>query len=183
MRRQTVLLAAASPIDRPANYGMLELRACKTVLAEARGMRVVVCESASIDGLRRALLMHSPVLVHLAAHADDGCVFLEDEEGYADAIAHEHLAAVLLAHHPPLEHVVATVCRSLALVERLADGGVTACGLRGRETAAGSVEFSRGLHEAVAAKRTFEFAVGEGLRRAALRGHRLNVEYRAPRPT
>ena len=179
MHRRT-LLAAATPTDRPATRGMLELRVIKDSIARSRRTRAVVLESTSIDGLRRLMLSCSPHLVHLIAHgSEDGLVF-EDEHGYAQIVAHEHLAAVLLAHHPPLEHAVFSACYSTQLARMLALGGVAAVGLRGRATAAAAVEFSRGLHDALGTKRSFEFAVGEGLRTVAVHGHALSVELHVP---
>ncbi|NJK31699.1 MAG: hypothetical protein HC927_04380 [Deltaproteobacteria bacterium] len=86
------------------------------------------------------------------------------------------MAQLLLAHHPPLREVVLSACHSEYFARQLAMGGLAAVGLRGVGHAEAVVEFSRGLYDAIVAKRSFDFAVAEGLRAVGLHGHSLAVE-------
>ena len=171
-----LLIAAAMPIDWPPTLAALEIRVIKGVTVRTRRLRVRVCESTTIDALRRELLERPCTMLHLIAHGTADAVIFEDEGGRGYPVDHEDLARLLLAHHPPLRYVVANVCHSDVLVQQLDVGGIAAIGMRGFGHAHGAIEFSRGMYDALVARRSFAFAVEEGLRTCMLHGHALAVE-------
>lgn len=178
--RRKLLVISAAPLDQPTTRGLSEIHAIKAAHAPHRHLRIDVVESANIDGFRRALLRHSPTFIHIIMHGNDQGLMFEDELGYARLITHDHLASFFLAHRP--RFVMLSACHSTTLAAKLAEGGVAALGFRGAVTAAAALEFARGLHDALAARRSLEFAVEEGRRTAIVHGHVLQAELHLPGP-
>lgn len=176
--RLDLLVVSASPSDHPTTRGLVEIHAIKAAHARHRRVRIDVLESTNIDRLRRTLLQRSPTFIQFIMHGNASGLVFEDALGYAHTIAHEHVAAFLRAHRPML--VILSACHSAPLAATLASAGIAAIGYRGAVTAAAALEFSRGLHDALAARRSLEFACGEGARTVAVHGHALFPELHRP---
>jgi len=115
--------------------------------------------AVTVDDLRRALLDDGYEVLHFSGHGDFDSLLFETEQGKKLDSPIDAIAA-LVEHHPSIKCVILNACNSIAsLTKPLADITV---GMDNTVDDAAAIEFSRGFYDAVAAGKSYEFAVKEG---------------------
>jgi NTP pyrophosphatase (non-canonical NTP hydrolase) len=168
-----VLVVFANPRGTSALKLGQEDRAIRDAVQRGKARDSITLEirhAATIDDLRRALLDDGYQVLHFSGHGNVDSLLFETEQGRKLASPLDAIAA-LIEHHSSIECVILNACDSLAaIIEPLADYTV---GMGSTVDDAAAIEFSRGFYDAVAAGKSYEFAVEEG--KLACQGKKLDL--------
>jgi CHAT domain-containing protein len=126
--------------------------------------------ATTVDDLRRELLSDDYEVLHFSGHGDFDTLLFENEAGKKLESPLDAIAA-LVEHHPSIKCVILNACNSVAAITKpLADITV---GMDEAVDDAAAIEFSRGFYDAVAAGKSYEYAVQEG--QIACRAKNLDI--------
>jgi NTP pyrophosphatase (non-canonical NTP hydrolase) len=118
-----------------------------------------VRHATTVDDLRRALLDDSYEILHFSGHGDFDSLLFEDDQGKRLESPLEAIGA-LVAHHPSVKCVILNACNSLASISRpIAE---TTIGMDSSVEDEAAIQFTQGFYDAIAAGKSYDFAVREG---------------------
>jgi len=118
-----------------------------------------VRHASTVDDLRHALLDDGYEVLHFSGHGDFGALLFEDSQGKRLEAPLDAIGA-LAAHHPSIKCVILNACNSVvALVKPMADFTI---GMDGSVDDAAAIQFAQGFYDAIAAGKSYEFAINEG---------------------
>jgi hypothetical protein len=152
--------------SNPAETQPLRLQSEERVIREAIQMlnakdkvNLTTLAAATVDDLRRQLLVEDYQIVHFSGHGEPGAVIFETAEGGAVRSPLDALAE-LLAHYPSVQCVLLNSCYSVAELRPIAPFTI---GMEKPIDDQAAIEFARGFYDAIAAGRAFQFAAEQGL--------------------
>lgn len=116
-----------------------------------------------IDDLRRALLDHSPQVVHFSGHGDgtDG-IALEDNSGHAQLVSTESLSNLFKLFKDTVECVLLSACYSEAQAEAIYQHINCVIGMKCAITDQAAIHFSKAFYDTLGAGRSYEEAFDFG---------------------
>jgi NTP pyrophosphatase (non-canonical NTP hydrolase) len=169
-----VLFVTCSPSDEDRLRVDMEqravLEAVKTGESEGK-ILLKTLPAATVDDLRRALLVNSFDIVHFSGHGDTDWLLFETAEGKSSP-APLSAVADLIGRHPSIRCVLLNACQSVrTLSEPISPLTV---GMDSSITDDAAIEFTRGFYEALAAGHPIRFAIKEGIGAVELKG--LNAD-------
>lgn len=184
-------------ISHPADVEPLNLEAERRALEAigGRDVEISVLETATVDGLRRALQLQAPPVLHFMGHGlmdpvtGQGSLLFETEDGSSDPVDARTLASLLAGAGTP-QLVVLNACDTgrfepsgdpfgsvAAALVRAGVSAVVATQLPISDEAA--IAFSEALYEQITAGEPLETAVAAG-RRAVFGRHPSSPEWAIP---
>jgi len=115
--------------------------------------------ATTVDDLRHALLDDSYQVLHFGGHGEFDTLLFEDERSNVVKSPMEAIIS-LVDHHPSIQCVVLNACNSAAgLHTAIADFTIGMDQTVGDDAA---IQFAQGFYDAVAAGKSYEFAIEEG---------------------
>jgi CHAT domain len=132
-----------------------------------------VRHAATVDDLRRALLDDEYEILHFSGHGGPGALLFEDVGGDSQGSPLEAIES-LVRHHPSIKCVVLNACESVAALKSpIADMTI---GMDAAVDDEAAIQFAEGFYDAVAAGKSYEFAVNEGEIACAAKGLTLPLK-------
>jgi hypothetical protein len=132
-------------------------------LSARRNYILKVCQAATVDHARRALLDTPCEVVHFGGHGTPHGLVLEDQRGFPQPVRAEALAEWLSRYVPPVQTVLLNVCYSGRYSEMLARLRIPwIIASPGELKDRPAIEFAKGFYDALAADRGVQFAFREG---------------------
>jgi hypothetical protein len=129
--------------------------------------------ATTIDDLRHELLNDAYEILHFSGHGDLDALLFENDKG-KKLNAPLNAISSLVGHHPSIKCVILNACDSVAAVSTpIADVTV---GMDSSVNNAAAIEFSRGFYDAVAAGKSYEFAIKEGQIACETKGLKLPLK-------
>lgn len=151
--KQTILYLAASPRDMEPLRSDLEMRKVQERMQLARHSDRYGIEyrpAARLVDVTQALLDFEPQVVHFSGHGqDDGCLFLEDENGFSKAATPEGLAGLFGQHKSAIQCVIVNACHSLRLATAMARHIRYVVGMRCEIGDEAAIIFSVGFYQGI----------------------------------
>lgn len=136
-------------------------------------IRLEIRHATTIDDLRHELLNDTYEILHFSGHGDLDALLFEDDKG-KKLNAPLNAISSLVGHHPSIKCVILNACDSVAAVSTpIADVTV---GMDSSVNNAAAIEFSRGFYDAVAAGKSYEFAIKEGQIACETKGLKLPLK-------
>jgi NTP pyrophosphatase (non-canonical NTP hydrolase) len=160
--KRRVLVVFANPRGTTALKLSQEDRAIREAIQRGKSRDSITLEirhATTIDDLRRALLDDGYQVLHFSGHGSFDSLLFENEQGKKVDSPIDAVAA-LIAHHPSIECVILNACNSVAAITKPL--AAITVGMDNAVDDAAAIEFSRGFYDAVAAGKSYEFAVKEG---------------------
>ncbi|HEX6911330.1 MAG TPA: CHAT domain-containing protein [Longimicrobium sp.] len=168
--RLKVLFLAADPFRSGARLELgEEMRAIDEAIqrGSARGSVELVSHFATrTRDLQYALLRHEPHVVHFAGHgAEQGAIYLGDENGQPRAVGKEALGRLFCILDGEVRAVVLNGCHTLAVAEEVSQAVDFAVGTRRRISDGAAIGFAAAFYTALAfgrgVRQAFDLAVNQ----------------------
>jgi len=157
-----VLLVFANPQGTPRLGLSQEDRVIRQALQRGKARDYVSLEvrhATTVDDLRHALLDDGYEVLHFSGHGGVDVLLFEDSQGKHLDAPLEAIAA-LVAHHPSIKCVVLSACNSVAaLIKPVADVTI---GMDSSVDDDAAIQFAQGFYDAIAAGKSYDFAINEG---------------------
>lgn len=134
-------------------------------------IEIDVRHATTIHDLRRAMLDKDYKIVHISGHGTGSGLVLEDELGGKYVVPQTGLASLFKTYSYPsgkLECVILNACYSITQGEMISLEIPFTIAMEGAISDDAAIEFSRGFYDAVGARKSLEFAYGEGCRSVEL---------------
>jgi NTP pyrophosphatase (non-canonical NTP hydrolase) len=176
-----ILFVAANPIGTSQLRVQSEERAIKEAikLSNAGGrITLTTLVAATVDDLRRELLQQEYQILHFSGHGEPGALIFETTEGGA-VVSPLGALAQLLAQYPSTQCVLLNSCHSLSELQSVAPYTI---GMENPIDDDAAIEFARGFYDSIAAGRSFEFAVDQGLVTVNMKQSQKNFPVRLLKP-
>jgi NTP pyrophosphatase (non-canonical NTP hydrolase) len=168
--KRRILFVGAPPREQDVIRVNEELGAIQDSVQRSRyreSLDLTAINAATPDSLRRALLNNTFDIVHLAGHGDSDSFLLHGLDGRGSPMSLASLHE-LIGRHSTVRCVLLNSCHSASsLAEPLAPLTV---GMDDSIADESAIEFSRGFYDAIGAGKDLEFAVGEGISAAEMKG-------------
>ena len=157
-----VLLVFANPAGTPQLRLSQEDRVIRQALQRGKARDYVSLEvrhATTVDDLRHALLDDGYEVLHFSGHGSFDVLLFEDSQGKKLDAPLEAIGA-LVAHHPSIKCVILNACDSVAALSKpVADVTI---GMDSSVDDDAAVQFAQGFYDAVAAGKSYDFAINEG---------------------
>lgn len=162
-----ILFLSAIPTDTDRLRLDREVREIETALerARCRGQFEMIHKCAvRVDDLRRALLDHTPQIVHFSGHGagEKGLVF-ENDAGKMKLVRAESLARLFKSFAQDIQCVFLNACFSEIQADAIAQHIDYVIGMNQEMKDQAAIEFAKGFYDALAARRSIEDAFEIGL--------------------
>jgi len=162
-----ILFLSAVPTDTDRLRLDREVREIETALERSKSRRqfemVHKC-AVRVDDLRRALLDHTPQIVHFSGHGagEEGLVF-ESDAGKMKLVKAESLARLFKSFAQDIHCVFLNACFSEIQADAIAQHIDYVIGMNQEMKDQAAIEFAKGFYDALAAGRSIEDAFEIGL--------------------
>lgn len=168
-----VLVLASSPVDQARLRLDKEVREIREGLKrsnERDSFELIPWFAAKISDLRRALLDHTPQIVHFAGHGDEDGILVEGDNGRGVQVPFDALADLFGLCREHVECVVLNACRSDVQAEAIAEHIPYVIGMSAGINDCAAIEFAVGFYDALGAGRQIEEAFQFAKNAVALQG-------------
>ncbi len=171
---KTILILAANPTNTTKLRLDEEVRSIEEGLQRAsrrEQFKLVKKGAVRPEDLRRALLDHSPTIVHFCGHGteDEGLVF-EDNTGRTQLVSTESLARLFKLFENTIECVLLNACYSEQQAMAIYRNIDCVIGMRKAVGDRAAIEFAVGFYDAISAGRSYEDAFEFGCTSIDLEG-------------
>lgn len=161
-----ILILSANPINTSKLRLDEEVREIQSALERSRhkeDFELIPRLAVRIDDLRRALLDHSPQIVHFSGHGDgtDGIV-LEDNSGHSQLVSTESLSNLFKLFRDTVECVLLNACYSETQAEAIYQHISCVIGMKSAITDIAAIHFSKAFYDTLGAGRSYEDAFDFG---------------------
>jgi len=171
-----VLLVCANPKGTAKLQLTQEDRIIRQALQRGKARDYVSLEvrhASTVDDLRHALLDDGYEVLHFSGHGDVDALLFEDSQGKRLEAPLDAIGA-LVAHHLSIKCVILNACNSVvALAKPLADFTI---GMDSSVDDAAAIQFAQGFYDAIAAGKSYEFAISEGELACETKGLKLPLK-------
>jgi hypothetical protein len=153
-----------------------EDRAIRQAIQRGRARDFISLEvrhATTVDDLRHALLDDGYEVLHFSGHGESDVLVFENAAGNVQTSPVDAIAS-LVEHHPSIKCVILNACKSLsAITKSIADITV---GMEKAVDDEAAIQFAQGFYDAVAAGKTYEFAIEEGKVACEMKGFALPLK-------
>jgi hypothetical protein len=161
-----ILILSANPVNTSKLRLDEEVREIQSALERSRHreeFELIPRLAVRIDDLRRALLDHSPQVVHFSGHGDgtDG-IALEDNSGYVQLVSTEALSNLFKLFKDTVECVLLNACYSETQAEAIYQHINCVIGMKRAITDKAAIHFSKAFYDTLGAGRSYEDAFDFG---------------------
>ncbi|MBW4430686.1 MAG: CHAT domain-containing protein [Pelatocladus maniniholoensis HA4357-MV3] len=161
-----ILILSANPVNTSKLRLDEEVREIQSALERSRHreeFELIPRLAVRIDDLRRALLDHSPQVVHFSGHGDetDG-IALEDNSGHAQLVSTESLSNLFKLFKDTVECVLLNACYSETQAEAIYQHINCVIGMKRAITDIAAIHFSKAFYDTLGAGRSYEEAFDFG---------------------
>lgn len=169
-----ILIFAANPTDTSKLRLDEEVREIQSAhrLAKNREEIEITSEWAvRVDDFRRALLYHTPNIVHFSGHGtgDDG-LLLENEQGQKQLVSSESLAGLFKLFQKDVECVVLNACYSEVQAQAIHQHINCVIGMNHKIGDKAAIKFATGFYDALSSGRNYQDSFDFGCNAIATRG-------------
>lgn len=161
-----ILVLSANPVNTSKLRLDEEVREIQSALERSRHreeFELIPRMAVRIDDLRRALLDHSPQVVHFSGHGDgtDG-IALEDNSGHTQLVSTESLSNLFKLFRDTVECVLLNACYSETQAEAIYQHINCVIGMESSITDIAAIHFSKAFYDTLGAGRSYEDAFDFG---------------------
>ncbi|MDV7391179.1 CHAT domain-containing protein, partial [Arthrospira platensis SPKY1] len=157
-----ILFLAANPRDITRLRVDEECRKIEKALERSKyreKIHLISKGAVQIPDLRRALMDHSPNILHFSGHGSElGRIYLEDASGNGREVPVEALANLLRLFKEQLKCVVLNACYSEIQADEIVKYGIPVIGMTTKVPDKAGIEFSEAFYDALGAGKDLDFA-------------------------